>query len=211
MNPMKVRLSTLKNSIRSWACSGLSTIMLRYGRRHSRWSSGSFPVEQTIEPTQVAGFNQFFDGITGTVSKNYGVGLDRSVHRTTAGRVDRYQTRSRSAFWERWTCPNFMRSSRTRKITITPICTGCLTAGGRSARQDCTKPSRLRKACWANCLFPGLITCERFLYPWISSISTLPVFLLEWASFMSISAFSFLIHNPSARRRCPWKAMILPW
>lgn len=36
----------------------------------------SFPVEQTIEPTQVAGFNQFFDGSEGTVSKNYGVGLD---------------------------------------------------------------------------------------------------------------------------------------
>jgi tetratricopeptide (TPR) repeat protein len=35
-----------------------------------------FPIEQTIEPTQVAGFNQFFDGPAGTVSKNYGVGLD---------------------------------------------------------------------------------------------------------------------------------------
>ncbi len=31
---------------------------------------------QTIEPTQVAGFNQFFDNITSTVSKNYGVALD---------------------------------------------------------------------------------------------------------------------------------------
>ncbi|QQS53074.1 MAG: TonB-dependent receptor [Candidatus Competibacteraceae bacterium] len=31
---------------------------------------------QTIEPTQVAGFNQFFDDITSTVSKNYGAALD---------------------------------------------------------------------------------------------------------------------------------------
>ncbi len=32
--------------------------------------------DQTIEPTQVAGFNQFFDYADGTVSKVYGVGLD---------------------------------------------------------------------------------------------------------------------------------------
>jgi opacity protein-like surface antigen len=31
---------------------------------------------QTIEPTQVAGFNQFFDGINGTTAWNYGFGLD---------------------------------------------------------------------------------------------------------------------------------------
>ena len=31
---------------------------------------------QTIEPTQLAGFNQFFDDVTSTVSKNYGVALD---------------------------------------------------------------------------------------------------------------------------------------
>ncbi len=31
---------------------------------------------QTIEPTQVAGFNQFFDDINGTVSWRYGIGLD---------------------------------------------------------------------------------------------------------------------------------------
>jgi hypothetical protein len=32
--------------------------------------------DQTIEPTQVTGFNQFFDYADGTVSKVYGVGLD---------------------------------------------------------------------------------------------------------------------------------------
>jgi hypothetical protein len=31
---------------------------------------------QTLEPTQVAGFNQFFDDIDGTYSWRYGIGLD---------------------------------------------------------------------------------------------------------------------------------------
>lgn len=33
-------------------------------------------VQQTIEPTQVAGFNQFFDEPFGTIAENYGIGLD---------------------------------------------------------------------------------------------------------------------------------------
>ena len=33
-------------------------------------------MNQTIEPTQIAGFNQFFDNADGTSSKNYGIGLD---------------------------------------------------------------------------------------------------------------------------------------
>jgi outer membrane receptor protein involved in Fe transport len=37
-------------------------------------------LEQTIEPTQVAGFNQFFDDANGTISKVAGAGLD--VHLT---------------------------------------------------------------------------------------------------------------------------------
>ncbi len=36
----------------------------------------AYSIEQTIEPTQVAGFNQFFDDLVMTVSKNYGLGLD---------------------------------------------------------------------------------------------------------------------------------------
>lgn len=36
---------------------------------------------QTLEPTQVAGFNQFFDDRGGTVSWNYGVGVDQQVGR----------------------------------------------------------------------------------------------------------------------------------
>ncbi len=33
--------------------------------------------DQTIEPTQVAGFNQFFDDLNGTESKRYGIALDQ--------------------------------------------------------------------------------------------------------------------------------------
>ncbi len=36
----------------------------------------SLIVEQTIEPTQVAGFNQFFDDANTTKAKNYAIGLD---------------------------------------------------------------------------------------------------------------------------------------
>jgi len=41
---------------------------------------------QTIEPTQIAGFNQFFDDINATVSTRYGLGLDVSLtHSANAG------------------------------------------------------------------------------------------------------------------------------
>jgi hypothetical protein len=36
---------------------------------------------QTLEPTQVAGFNQFFDDPGGTGSRNYGLGLDQRISR----------------------------------------------------------------------------------------------------------------------------------
>jgi tetratricopeptide (TPR) repeat protein len=42
--------------------------------------------DQTIEPTQVSGFNQFYDDPNGAESKRYGVGLDhRFSHRTFGG------------------------------------------------------------------------------------------------------------------------------
>ncbi|WP_186289561.1 FecR domain-containing protein [Methylomonas koyamae] len=37
--------------------------------------------DQTIEPTQIAGFNQFFDDITGSMSERYGVGIDHQLTR----------------------------------------------------------------------------------------------------------------------------------
>jgi len=40
---------------------------------------------QTLEPTQVAGFNQFFDDPGGTSSVNYGIGLDQTFARSIFG------------------------------------------------------------------------------------------------------------------------------
>ncbi len=41
-----------------------------------------FTSNQTIEPTQVAGFNQFFDETSGTLAECYGIALEHRVHRT---------------------------------------------------------------------------------------------------------------------------------
>ena len=41
--------------------------------------------DQTIEPTQVAGFNQFFDDPTGTRTWNYGVAVDQKFSSAVAG------------------------------------------------------------------------------------------------------------------------------
>jgi len=46
----------------------------------------SLASNQTLEPTQVAGFNQFFDDPTGTDSIRYGLGLDQTItRRVTTG------------------------------------------------------------------------------------------------------------------------------
>ncbi|NIO09417.1 MAG: tetratricopeptide repeat protein, partial [Deltaproteobacteria bacterium] len=44
--------------------------------------------DQTIEPTQVAGFNQFFDDPTATKSWRYGVGIDQKFFRSLYGGVE---------------------------------------------------------------------------------------------------------------------------
>jgi tetratricopeptide (TPR) repeat protein len=44
--------------------------------------------EQTIEPTQVAGFNQFFDDTRGTESWRYGIGIDQKFPRDIYGGVE---------------------------------------------------------------------------------------------------------------------------
>jgi hypothetical protein len=41
--------------------------------------------DQTLEPTQVAGFSQFYDEVRGTESWNYGIGLDQKFSRTLFG------------------------------------------------------------------------------------------------------------------------------
>jgi len=48
----------------------------------------AFVVNQTIEPTQVAGFNQFFDDTDGASSKNYGIGLDARLTPTLFGGLE---------------------------------------------------------------------------------------------------------------------------
>jgi tetratricopeptide (TPR) repeat protein len=45
-------------------------------------------VDQTIEPTQVAGFNQHFDDFNGTRAKQYGIGLDARLTRTFYGGME---------------------------------------------------------------------------------------------------------------------------
>jgi hypothetical protein len=43
---------------------------------------------QTIEPTQVAGFNQFFDDFNGTRAERWGVGVDQRFSRVLTGGVE---------------------------------------------------------------------------------------------------------------------------
>ena len=43
---------------------------------------------QTLEPTQVAGFNQLFDDLTGTKSKRWGVGIDHRFSPVLTGGVE---------------------------------------------------------------------------------------------------------------------------
>ncbi len=43
---------------------------------------------QTLEPTNVAGFNQFFDDVDGTDAWNYGIGVDQKFCRTIFGGVE---------------------------------------------------------------------------------------------------------------------------
>ncbi|MGH8604456.1 MAG: TonB-dependent receptor domain-containing protein, partial [Gammaproteobacteria bacterium] len=45
-------------------------------------------VDQTVEPTQIAGFNQFFDDANGTEAERWGAGLDASFTNTLHGGVE---------------------------------------------------------------------------------------------------------------------------
>ncbi len=47
-----------------------------------------FTVDQTIEPTQVAGFNQLYDNGDSTISKNYGIGLDVRLNNRLFGGLE---------------------------------------------------------------------------------------------------------------------------
>jgi hypothetical protein len=53
-----------------------------------RVQSRALVADQTIEPTQVAGFNQFYDEARGTESWSYGIGLDQSFSRRLFGGLE---------------------------------------------------------------------------------------------------------------------------
>jgi tetratricopeptide (TPR) repeat protein len=59
-----------------WRATPITTIRLGAFRTLKR----SLLTNQTIEPTQVAGFNQFFDDITGTDSRRIGIAVDHKFH-----------------------------------------------------------------------------------------------------------------------------------
>lgn len=44
-----------------------------------RTTKRSFLINQTVEPTHIAGFNQFFDDTTGTNARRYGLGVDQRL------------------------------------------------------------------------------------------------------------------------------------
>ncbi|MEE9423954.1 MAG: TonB-dependent receptor [Methylococcales bacterium] len=58
-----------------WDITDWARFRLAYFRTIKR----PIPVDQTIEPTQVSGFNQFFDDVNGTETERYGVGLDTQL------------------------------------------------------------------------------------------------------------------------------------
>ncbi|MGC1954232.1 MAG: TonB-dependent receptor, partial [Gammaproteobacteria bacterium] len=53
-----------------------------------RTAKPALVADQTIEPTQVAGFNQFFDDINGTKTELYGLGLDARLGSTLYAGVE---------------------------------------------------------------------------------------------------------------------------
>jgi hypothetical protein len=62
----------------SWQATSATTVRAAGFRTLHR----SLISNQTIEPTQVAGFNQLFDGVEGEVAWRYGVGVDHKISRT---------------------------------------------------------------------------------------------------------------------------------
>ncbi len=68
----------------TWHLTPYTTLRLAAFRTLKRPLSSS----QTIEPTQIAGFNQFFDDINGTKSSRYGLGIDQRFSETLFGGVE---------------------------------------------------------------------------------------------------------------------------
>jgi outer membrane receptor protein involved in Fe transport len=62
--------------------------------------------DQTLEPTQVAGFNQFFDDFNATQTWRYGVAVDQKLYKNLFGGVE-YTTRSLKVPFETTTAGGF--------------------------------------------------------------------------------------------------------
>jgi hypothetical protein len=65
----------------SWSVTPTTTIRAAWFRTLKR----TLITDQTLEPTQVAGFNQFFDDLSGTESKVWGVAIDQKFGRRVFG------------------------------------------------------------------------------------------------------------------------------
>ena len=46
---------------------------------------------QTLQPTQVAGFNQFYDDVNGTVAWQYGAGMDLNTHKSVYAGIEAFK------------------------------------------------------------------------------------------------------------------------
>lgn len=67
-----------------WSLTDDSSVRMAYMK-----TVKGFPaLEQTIEPTQVAGFNQFYDDFNGTQATLYGIGLDTRLKADLAGGIE---------------------------------------------------------------------------------------------------------------------------
>ncbi|MGH8604487.1 MAG: TonB-dependent receptor domain-containing protein, partial [Gammaproteobacteria bacterium] len=67
-----------------WSITDRARLRLAYFRTLKRVVS----VEQTIEPTNIAGFNQFFDDANGTETERYGIGLDATLTKELYGGLE---------------------------------------------------------------------------------------------------------------------------
>lgn len=67
-----------------WRITDRARLRLAYFRTLKRVLS----VEQTIEPTNIAGFNQFFDDANGTGTERYGIGLDATLTKELYGGLE---------------------------------------------------------------------------------------------------------------------------
>ena len=75
----KKMTSMSRRSTRNSGFAGTSSIISSFAPRGSERLNLRWPIIRLSGPTQIAGFNQFFDDINGTESTRYGFGLDHQL------------------------------------------------------------------------------------------------------------------------------------